>query len=219
MHKGYAQNESNDFDYENIWGVNKNTASGLIGGVIFRKGIRNASGSLTTYGLELINIKHPAELKFISGTGNSFIAGKVNHMFGIRGQYGRSYTLFKKAEHQGVQIDANIALGPSIALEAPYYIEYRQATRVPYDPSLHSVDDITGRGFIFQGLFQSSMVIGGNVKASLSFEFGSLNSSISGFEAGFLVDAYVRKINMMAAAENYAVWPTAFITLFYGSRK
>ena len=91
---------------------------------------------------------------------------------------------------------------------------------MPYDPTKHpDRGEITGRGFIFQGLFESSIVIGANVKTSLSFEFGTQKSSVSGFEAGFLLDAYTRKIDMMAESENYAVWPTAFITLFYGSRK
>ncbi len=215
----WAQNTNDDYTIENTWGITKNTASGLIGGAVFKKSFRNTSGSFTTYGLELVNFKHPAQLKWVTGTGNSFTMGKVNHLFAIRGQYGRDYVLFQKAPQQGVQITLNLAVGPSIGLEAPYYIEYKQAARVPYDPSIHSIEDITGRGFIFQGLFKSEIVIGANIKTSLSFEFGSLKSSVSGFEAGFLLDAYTRKINMMATAENYAVWPTAFITLFYGSRK
>ena len=216
----FAQNDSDDYTIENTWGINKNTASGLIGGFVFKRSIKNTSGSFTTYGLELINVKHPAQLKVVTGTGNSFTLGKENHLFAIRGQYGRDYLLFKKAAQQGVQINLNLAIGPSIGLEAPYYVEYQQSIRVPYDPSQHADrGDITGRGFIFQGLFESNIIIGANIKTSVSFEFGTLKSSVSGFEAGFLLDAYTRKINMMAEAENYAVWPTAFITLFYGSRK
>lgn len=215
----YAQYNEVDYTIENTWGITKNTSSGLIGGVVFKRSIKNTTGSFTSYGLELINVKHPAELKVVTGTGNSFTLGKVHHLFAIRGQYGREYILFKKAPQQGVQINLNLSVGPSIGLEAPYYIEYQQSTRVPYDPSKHSIEDITGRGFIFQGLFQSNIIIGANIKTSLSFEFGTLKSNVSGFEAGFLLDAYTRKVNMISEADNYAVWPTAFITLFYGSRK
>ncbi len=215
----FAQNKNDDYTIESTWGITKNTASGLIAGAVFKKSIRNNNGSFTSYGLELINFKHPGQLKVVTGTGSSFTLGKVNHLFAIRGQYGREYVLFKKASQQGVQINLNLAVGPSIGLESPYYIEYQGVQRVPYDPNIHSNEKITGRGFIFQGLFQSSIIIGANIKTSLSFEFGSQKSSVSGFEAGFLIDAYLRKIEMMANAENYAVWPTAFITLFYGSRK
>jgi hypothetical protein len=216
----FAQNNNDEYTIENTWGINKNTSSGLIGGFVFKRSIKNATGSFTSYGLELINVKHPAELKVVTGTGNSYTLGKMNHLFAIRGQYGREFILFKKSPQQGVQINLNLAIGPSIGLEAPYYVEYGQSVRLPYDPVKHADrGNITGRGFIFQGLFESNIIVGANIKSSLSFEFGTLKSSVSGFEVGFLLDAYTRKINMMAEADNYAVWPTVFITLFYGSRK
>lgn len=215
-----AQNNNDDYTIENTWGVTKNTSSGLIGGFVFKRSIKNTLGSFTSYGVELVSVRHPAELKVVTGTGNSYILSKENHLFAIRGQYGREYVLLKKAPQQGVQINLNLTIGPSIGLEAPYYVEYQQSIRVPYDPARHpDRGEITGRGFIFQGLFESSIVIGANIKTSLSFEFGTQKSSVSGFEAGFLLDAYTRKIDMMAESDNYAVWPTAFITLFYGSRK
>lgn len=213
--------QENDYDYsvETIWGVNKNTASGLIGGFIFRFSRAIKPGYFATYGIELMNIKHPAESRVVSRTGNSFVIGKTNNLYAIRGQYGRNYTVFKKASQQGVQVDLVGAGGLSIGLESPYYIEYNQSVREPYDPAKHRVEEITGRGYIFQGLFESKVVPGINLKAAVAVEFGTFKSSVSGFEIGFLVDAYFRKIEMIPEAQNYAIWPTAFITLFYGSRK
>ena len=215
----YGQNVADEYTIENTWGINKSTSSGLIGGVIFKHSVRNSKNSFTSYGLELINVKHPAEQKIVAGTGNSFTLSKTNRLFAIRGQYGREYLLFKKAPQQGIQINLILTVGPSIGLESPYYIVYDQTSRVPYDPSIHNIEKISDHAFFLQGVFQSNIVIGANVKTALSFEFGSQKSSVSGFEAGFLLDAYTRKINMISEAENYAVWPTAFITLFYGSRK
>jgi hypothetical protein len=220
---GMTNAQGNDYDYtsESIWGINKNSASGLIGGFMFRFSRSIKPNHYRTIGFEFINVKHPAESRVVSRTGNYFIVGKQNHLFAIRGQYGRDIILFKKAPQQGVQITATGSVGPSIGLEAPYYVELNQSIKVPYDPSnpAHSVDNITGSGFIFQGLFQSNLVIGMNVRAGLSFEFGTFKSNVSGFEIGMLFDAYARKINMVPEAENYAVWPTVYITLFYGSRK
>lgn len=217
----FVRAQENDYDYttETIWGINKNTASGLIGGFVFRFSRAIRPGYFKTYGFEIMNVKHPAESRVVSRTGNSFIIGKTHHLYTIRLQYGRNYTLFKKASQQGVQVDLVGAVGPSIGLESPYYIEYNQTVREPYDPAKHRVEEITGRGYLFQGLFQSNIVLGLNVKAAVAFEFGSFKSSVSGFEIGFLVDSYYRKIEMIPEAKNYAIWPTAFITLFYGSRK
>ena len=91
--------------------------------------------------------------------------------------------------------------------------------RPPFYPAVHQIEYITGSGFIFQGLFESSVVFGVNLRAGLSFEFGTFKSNVSGFEIGMLLDAYTRKIEMIPEADNYAVWPTVYITLFYGSRK
>ena len=213
--------QENDYDYtsESIWGINKNSASGLIGGFIFRLSRSIKPDHYRTIGFELINVKHPAESRVVSRTGNYFVVGKTNHLFAIRGQYGRDIILFKKAQQQGVQITATGSIGPSIGLEAPYYIEYNQAIREPYDPGKHRIENITGSGFIFQGLFQSSVVLGLNLRTGLSFEFGTFKSNVSGFEIGMLIDAYTRKIEMIPEADNYAIWPTVYITLFYGSRK
>lgn len=213
--------QENDYDYtsESIWGINKNSASGLIGGFMFRISRSIKPNHYRTIGVELINVKHPAEARVISRTGNYFIVGKTNHLFAIRGQYGRDIILYKKAPQQGVQITATGSIGPSFGLEAPYYIEYNQFVKEPYDPAIHRIENITGSGFIFQGLFQSSIVVGLNLRAGLSFEFGTFKSNVSGFEIGALLDAYARKINMIPEADNYAIWPTVYITLFYGSRK
>lgn len=213
--------QENDYDYtsEAIWGINKNSASGLIGGFIFRFSRSIKPNHYRTIGFELINVKHPAESRVVSTTGNYFVVGKTNHLFAIRGQYGRDIVLFRKAPQQGVQITATGSIGPSIGLEAPYYIEYNQLIKEPYDPGVHQIEKISGSGFIFQGLFQSKVVLGLNIRAGMSFEFGTFKSNVSGFEIGMLLDAYARKINMIPEANNYAVWPTVYITLFYGSRK
>ena len=213
--------QENDYDYttEKIFGINKNTASGLIGGFVFRYSKAIRERYFTTYGFELMNVRHPAEARVVSRSGSSFIIGKVNNLYTIRAQYGRTLTLYKKASQQGVQIDLIGAIGPSIGLQSPYYIEYAGRVRVPYDPSIHRVEDITGRGYLFQGLFQSKVIIGFNAKFGMNFEFGTFKSSVSGFEIGFLLDAYTQKVYMIAEAENYAVWPTAYVTIFYGSRK
>jgi len=217
----YAQENDYDYTSESIWGITKNSSSGLIGGFIFRFSRSIKPNHYRTIGFELINVKHPAESRVVSRTGNYFIVGKMNHLFAIRGQYGRDIILFKKAPQQGVQIAATGSIGPSIGLQTPYYVELNQFIREQYDPSnpSHSVDNITGSGFIFQGLFESKVVIGLNIRAGLSFEFGTFKSNVSGFEIGMLLDAYARKINMIPEADNYSVWPTVYITLFYGSRK
>lgn len=223
----FAQTQdSYEYGSEFTWGISKNTSGGLIGGFVFKKARKLKNDKvLETFGLELMNVKHPQEVRRNSiQTGNLFIYGKTNYLYAVRLQYGRDYILFKKAPQQGVEIKGVFAIGPTIGVVAPYYVEYfpegggGYTAHAQYDPSI-SFDYIAGTGRLFEGLGQSKITPGANLKAALNFELGTLKSQVTGFEAGFLLDAYVKEVEMMPSSKNYAVFPTLFLTLFYGSRK
>lgn len=222
---GYGQTQdSYDYQSEFTWGINKNTYGGLIGGFFLKKARKRSDRVLETYGLEIMNVKHPQEVRRNSLiTGNFFIFGKSDYLYSFRFQYGRDFILYKKAPFQGVEIKAVFAGGPSLALIAPYYVEYSPdggfvTVREQYSAGI-SPDQIWGTGHLFEGLGESNTVIGANLKAALNFELGSIKSSVTGFEAGFLLDAYTQEIQLMPSAKKYAAYPTLFISLFFGSRK
>ena len=214
--------DSYEYNSEFTWGINKNTFAGLIGGFVFKKGRKLSNRVLETYGLEIINVKHPQEVRRTSGSGNQFIYGKSNYLYALRMQYGRDIILFKKAPQQGAEIKAVFAAGPTIGVLAPYYVQLKSGGDVPvfkqYDSSI-SIGEIDGSGRLFQGITDSKIKLGLNLKAAINFELGTVKSQVTGFEAGFLLDSYVNKIELMPNAKKYSVFPTLFIALFYGSRK
>jgi hypothetical protein len=217
--------DSYDYQSEFIWGINKNTSGGLIGGFVFKKARKRSERVLETFGLELMNVKHPQEVRRNSViSGNYFIFGKANYLYAVRLQYGRDIVLFKKAPQQGVEIKGVFAVGPSLGVVAPYYIEYfpsqsdNFAVRGQYNPGI-DYSLINGTGRLFEGIGESKIVPGANIKAAINFELGTIKSQVTGFEAGFLIDAYSKKIEIMPGTKNYSVYPTVFLTLFYGSRK
>ncbi len=216
-----------DYEYssEVIWGINKNTNGGLIGGFMLKFGRERSEGLFESYGIELSNVKHPKEQRTQTNSGSTYIWGKQNYLYAIRLQYGREKILFKKAPQQGVQINAILAAGPTIGLLTPYYVAVasqnsQETVTVPFDPNLHSSQRvIIGTGGIFQGLGESSVKIGANVKTSLSFEFGTYKRHVTGFEVGFMLEAYTEEIVIMPNTDNRSIFPSAFVTLFYGARK
>lgn len=217
--------DSYDYQSEFTWGINKNTHGGLIGGFMFKKARKLNERLLETYGLEIMNVKHPQETRRHSqSTGNFFIYGKSNYLYALRFQYGRDFILFKKAPQQGVEIKAVFALGPSVGVVAPYYVETGAdaggmvTIRKQYNPSIRP-EEIYGPGRLFEGLGESKIAIGANVKTALNFELGTIKSQVTGFEAGFLLDAYTQKIELIPTTRNYSVFPVLFFTLFYGGRK
>jgi hypothetical protein len=213
-----------DYDYsrEFIWGVTKATNSGLIGGLVLKYGSSLKEKRFQSFALELVNIKHPQEQRQYTTTG-TYIWGKTNYLFSIRAQYGREWVLFKKAPQQGVQISGILAAGPSLGLEAPYYINYgsdfSNIRRVQFDYKEHVPQNIRGTSNIFNSIGDSKLVPGYNLKSSLAFEFGTFRSNVMGLETGFMFEGFSREINILSNHNNQQFFPNAFVTLYYGSRR
>ncbi|MDQ3392931.1 MAG: hypothetical protein M3512_02265 [Bacteroidota bacterium] len=220
--------ETEDYEYtsEFIWGVTKHTNSGLIGGLILKYSKALTPNKFQTFGFEIVNVKHPKEQRsYSTKTGNIFTFGKSNHLYSVRAQYGREFLLFKKAPQQGIQINANISGGPTLGVVAPYFVEVGPSNIPPYtqqyDPfnSEHSIENILGTGQFFQGIGKSKLNLGANIKSSLIFEFGTFKNNVTGFEAGFMVEGFPKEIVLVPLAENKAIYTSAFVTLFYGTRR
>lgn len=220
------QKEPYEYGSEFIWGINKNTAGGWIGGFVFKYGSRINDRLFQSFGLELMNVKHPKEFRY-NNSGSFFIYGKLNYLYAVRLQYGRELILFKKAEEQGVEIKVVAAAGPTLGIVNPYYVNvldgngsFVYTKSVPHNPGPdQTFQDIFGPGKLFQGMKDAVLYPGANIKGALNFEMGTVKSHITGIELGFLVEAYAKKVPLLKQAEDKSLFPTAFITLYYGSRK
>ncbi|MFC4871206.1 hypothetical protein [Negadavirga shengliensis] len=223
----FAQREdAGDYDYDKevLFGINKNTNGGLIGGINLKIGSRIDDNLFQFFALELANVKNPKEVRYNTVLGNSYIFGKSNYLYVIRPQYGREVLLFKKAPHQGVQISALGAIGPTLGLISPYFIEYSlsrtETIRQQYDPSIHqSRFNVLGPGRLFEGIGDSEIAFGGHAKAAMSFEFGFFKSNVTGVELGYLLEGFNKEIPLMPTTENRQIFQSVYFTLFYGFRR
>ncbi len=218
----FSQIDEEDFSYsrEFIWGINKNTNSGLIGGFIMKFSKSAGEGIYRTIGFEMLNVKHPKERRYISpATGTSFIYGKQNFLYSIRGQYGYEKIMFQKAPQQGVQINIGAAIGPTLGIVAPYYVVSGGESEV-YDPNVHiSPSAIDGSGKLFEGLGESSIVPGLNGKIGVLFEFGTFRKNVAGIEIGVAAEIFTKKIILVPTQDNRSFYPSAYFNLFWGTRK
>ena len=220
----YGQLVGGSYEYgtEMLWGITKATNSGQIGGFMFKYSKKLKDDHYHGAIVEIVNVKHPAEVRYYSQAGNPFIWGKQHYNYSLRLSYVRDIVIFKKASQQGVQVNAFAALGPTLGFEAPYYVEVidgKNTIKVPYDPNQYEWNEIIGTGNILQGVFESAIVPGINTKAGLSFEFGTFKSNVVGIEVGFQCDFFTRKIIIMPTTENFSRFPSAYLTLYYGSRR
>ena len=209
-------------DTERYWGINKNSWGGLIGGGILKFSNKISNNLYKTIGFELVNIKHPKENKYSSalGYGRTFVWGKKNYLFSLRGQYGRELTVVNKRDYQGVRVNAQLAIGPSLGLLMPYFIKYSRNNRMVienFDSTVHTFNNVIGSASFFEGIDEIKIKPGLNFKAALNFEFGSQKTA-SAIEVGFLGEIFTDEVVIMPTAKNYSFYPTAFITLFYGRK-
>ncbi len=212
--------EEEDYVTEFTWGVNKNTNSALIGGFALKLALQKSGRLFHTYGLEILNVRHPNELKRPTQAGTSFIWGKENWLYSFRLNYGREKIIFKKAPQHGVQISALVAAGPTIGLVAPYYILNNNGTYEQYQYAKHPrPSSINGSGKLFQGIGESDVQFGANIKAGLSFEFGSFKNNVIGVELGSALEAFTKEIVIISRLENRAVFSSFYFTLYWGTRK
>lgn len=213
-----------EYDKEYLFGVNKNTNGGLIGGFVFKAGTRIDDTQFSFWSIELSNVKNQKEVRYPTDLGNSFIFGKSNYLYSIRPQYGRELVLFKKAPNQGVQVSALAAVGPTFGVIAPYYIEYPinrvETVTEQYDPEVHrSRYDILGTGSLFEGIGQSEFAFGANAKAAVSFEFGVFKSNVTGLELGYMLEGFTKEIPLIPTTENNQIFQSVYFTFFYGFRQ
>lgn len=226
----YCQEESEEKQYfsEMVAGINLNTNASLIGGIMAKYSREFKKGQYHYFGLEIVNVKHRQEQRMASPvTGNLFVDGKLNNLFPIRWQYGREFTVFHPAEEEGVEVDFIVAGGPTIGLLKPYMVEYdygNYSQIEPFDPNKSNA--ILGSGGILSGFDRLKIVPGLNAKASFCFKFSQFRGSVTGFEAGVLVEAYTERIRLLAipsyvSPQPYSpnVFSSVFINVFFGLRK
>lgn len=221
------------YSREFIYGVNFNTNGGLIGGLMFKfSALRNTvkMRQYSTFGVEIVNVKHNKESRINSFTGNSYIFNKVNYLYAIRPTYGRDIILFRKAPEEGVQVSAVVAAGVSIGIVKPYHILYQNSqdqsiNSVAFDPDIHNPAQIIGAGNFLEGFQNAQIVPGLNAKLGFSFDFGAFKNSVTGFEAGFHYEAFTKKIELLRnpsaspAIANRQFFSSVYMTIFFGTRK
>lgn len=219
--------ENDPFDYgqEFLFGVTKATNSGLISGGFFRYSAKKTDRLYQSFGIEFAHIRHPQELRlrnpFFFNTSN-YYAGKEKYLLSTRLLYGYDYLMFRKAEQKGVQINGVLMGGPSLGFVSDYFLRNSEGGTVRYSDISQpgQNNNIIGPAGYFAGLGGMELAIGLNVRASLQFEFSSFKSNITGFEVGFIGEIFNKEIQLVpTGTKNYRFYPSAFLSIIFGSRK
>ena len=198
------------------------SSNGLGGDFSYAKRI-NARNQ-TLYQIDLLYLKHPKEIKLSNSyySNKSFVFGKTNSFFEIRGQWGRTSEIFRKNDAGGVSIRYFYTIGPTIGLLKPIYYEILYATGVPYEfytkvekfnTSIHQ-SNIFGKASFFEGVDEISIIPGASAKIGFTFEYSRRDININALEFGTGIDIFPKKVPIMATEDNQFF----FLNLFVGYR-
>jgi hypothetical protein len=171
-------------------------------------------------------IKHPKEYKLSNpyNQGGSFVFGKLNSTFYLRGGIGHQHELFKKADLGGIAIRYFYSAGPVIALYKPIY--YRvlypiSATEAivkeeKFNVSIALPQDIYSKAPFTKGLDETKVLPGLFAKGGFNFEYSKEDKIIHAIEVGAQINAFPKKIPIMASPDNKSIFFSLFVSYRFG---
>ncbi|MDX9752292.1 MAG: hypothetical protein RBT71_14535 [Flavobacteriales bacterium] len=201
-------------------------------GLFFRHGKHRTARDRRMLGIEVVGMKHPKEVKSFNPfyeDSRGYFYGKAHSMLILRPTYGRKHQITDKIRHTGVEINTVWAIGPSIGMAKPVYLQigspdtfpYESISTERYDPARHDVQNIYGRATWFRGVEEMRFHFGGFARFGFNFEHSGSASGIRGLEVGATIDAYPTPVPIMAELDdvrNKQFFFQFYLSLFFGKK-
>ena len=198
-------------------------------GISYREAQRVDYLNKRIFEVEAGTLKSPKEYREsnpVWDTPGTFIYGKINSVFYLRGSYGHQRELYKKADLGGVAIRFFYSGGPTFALYKPIYYKILHAISAnEYNiieekfiagPFGTQPTDIYSKSSFFKGLNEIKFLPGLFAKTGFNFEYSKLDKVIHAVEVGASLSAFPRKIPIMATSSNKAVFFSLFVSYRFG---
>lgn len=195
--------------------------------------------------IEIGELKHPRETRQsrnlntggFGGSFRSYIFGKQNNFFVVRGGIGEKRYLSEKARRKGVAVGYSYEVGPSIGILKPYYLVLRYVSEDFGRPNYRSErfsqananrflnnSSIFGADSFTRGLGEISVLPGIHGKFALHFDAGAFDELVKAVEVGVMFDLYFREVPIMVEtpaienSDNRSFFLNLFVTLQLGKR-
>ncbi|MFO7851486.1 MAG: hypothetical protein ACQERS_05520 [Bacteroidota bacterium] len=196
-------------------------------GISYREGKRLDFLNKRIIDIDFNLIKHPKELRLSNPwvmSGGSFVFGKKNEMYSIRGSIGHQHEIFKKIDLGGVAIRYFYSGGPSLALAKPIYyniLDYTpsntyQIKQEKFTDDISNPNSIYNKASFFKGMNEIKVYPGLFLKGGFNFEYSKEDKVIHSIELGTSFEAYTNKLPIMASDDNRALFLTLFVTYRVG---
>lgn len=206
--------------HSNGWGLN------------FRRGTHVTAKRKRIWEFEVVSMKHPKEFKSVNPyfeNSKGYVYGKQNSFLLVRPGFGYQNVLFHKEDRKGggVEVRYHYYGGLSLGFAKPVYLEILTPTLVPfeftlstekYNPNEHYIDNIYGKAPFAKGLDEIKVHPGIYVKSGFSFDYASRQDNIRSLETGIVLDAFYKKVPIMALTENKQFFLSFYVSLHFGAK-
>ncbi len=193
--------------------------------------------------LEIGEVRHPKEDRrsfdyptTAGRTSRSFIFGKQNNLYVLRGGIGEKRYFSEKAKRKGLAVGVTYEAGPAIGLLKPYYLELKKKrdTDVFFESESYTeenadtfldINSIFGSSGFTKGFGEIKFRPGIQAKAALHFDWGAFDEYVKAFEIGIMGDFFFSKVPIMVEIdsaekpENRPFFINLYLTLQLGKRK
>lgn len=176
--------------------------------------------------IETGTLKHPKEYRLSTGynQGGTFVFGKLNSTFYLRGGIGYQHELYKKADLGGIAIRYFYSAGPVLAIYKPIYykvlypVSSNEAVtkEEKFSASIAIPQDIYSKASFIKGLDETKVLPGLYVKGGFNFEYSKEDKIIHAIELGAQINAFPKKIPIMASTDNKSIFFSLFVSYRFG---
>ncbi len=176
--------------------------------------------------IEAGSLRHPKEYRqpTMYNQGGTFIFGKLNSAFYLRGGIGHQHEMFKKADLGGIAIRYFYEVGPVLAIYKPVYYRVLYPVSVnefivkeeKFDVSIALPQDIYSKAPFTKGLNETKVMPGLFAKGGFNFEYSKEDKVIHAIEFGAQVNAFPKEIPIMASNDNKAIFFSLFVSYRFG---
>ena len=208
--------------------------SSIGSGINFQVGKRIDGFNKRLFFTEFSTIKHSKEIKtqnpYLVDGNKRFVFGKINSVFDFRFGYGKQKEAFGKHDKGGISIRYFYSGGVSVALSKPVYYNvidsiyydlnydkiYIATSKHKFSTTVHQVSDIESRAPFFDGFNETKLTPGLFAKFGLSIEYSNTDEIINAIEAGVIVEAFPKKLEIMASDVNDQFFVSLFLAYRFG---
>jgi len=214
------------FRNERSFGIMVNS-DGL--GVSYREARRINFLNKRLFEIDAGTLKHPKEYKTnnpYTQNAGTFVFGKLNSVFYLRGGIGHQHELFSKEDAGGIAIRYFISGGPVIGFYKPIFYRVLYPVGNPlneyllkeekFDISIHDPTMIYSKASFFKGIGETKALPGLYVKGGFNFEYSKEDKVIHAIELGAQINAFPKTIPIMASQDNKAIFFSLFVSYRFG---